>query len=73
MLVQGSLRSDGIVRRRKAEKIGDDTPVEVALDGDRENPAERGRKARVKLGMSQYGSPDYDFSACIELAIGALL
>ena len=69
----GGLGGDGIVRRRMAEKIGDDAAVDVALDGDRENVAEHGRKARVKLGMSQHGGPDNDFSAGIEFAIGALL
>ena len=55
------------------EKIGDDAAIHVALYGGGENVAEHGREVGIKLGMSENGSADNDFSACIEFAIGVLL
>ena len=60
-------------RRRIVEKIGDVAAVDVALDGGRENLAQRRRKVRVKLGMGKHGRPDNYFAAGIDLAIRGLL
>ena len=47
--------------------------VDVALHGDGENAAQRGRKVRMKVGMGKHGGADNYFAACIDLAVCGLL
>jgi hypothetical protein len=77
-LIRQEIRSIGALivdrgRWRNAEKVSDVAAVDVALHGDGENPAQRGRKIRVKVGMGKHGGADNYFAACIEFAVCGLL
>ena len=60
-------------RRRIVEKISDVAAVDVALDGDRENLAQRRRKVRVNLGMRKHGRTDNYFATGVDLPVCGLL
>jgi hypothetical protein len=77
-LIRQEIRSiDALVvdhgRRRNAEKISDVAAIDIVLDCDSENPAQRGRKIRVKVGMGKHGGADNYFAAGVDFAVCGLL